>query len=264
MSALKHSTNKSLGFRKHVEKISSGEIFGSVTEAAKAAGVGITEMSHHLNGRRKHIRGETYRFTGESSPVEYPPSHGNPDIGKIDRRKRVVKLSTGEVFDSVNDASSHAGVDKSTMSKHLNGRCRHIRGETYHFEGQAPKVDVTQPVSRLRKRVVKLSTGEIFDSVNDASSHAGVGKSTMSRHLNGHARHANGEIYHFEGQTPKFVTAPSRFSLRKPVLNVSTGEVFDSLTEAANHAGVHKTTMSECVNGKINHVRGDLYMFLSE
>ena len=200
MSALKHSAKPSIGLRKHVEKVSSGEIFGSVTEAAKAAGVDVPAMSNHLNGRRKDIHGETYRFTGETSPIEYSPSHGNPNIGLIDTRKRVVKLSTGEVFDSVNDASSHAGV----------------------------------------------------------------GKSTMSRHLNGHASHANGEIYHFEGQTPKFVTAPSRFSLRKPVLNVSTGEVFDSLTEAAKHAGVHKTTMSECVNGKINHVRGDLYMFLSE
>lgn len=263
MSALKHSAEKPTGRRKHVEKVSSGEIFISVTEAAKAAGVGITEMSHHLNGRRKHIRGETYRFTGETSAVEYSPSHGNPDLWKIDRRKRVVKLSTGEAFDSVTDAASHAGVGKSTMSRHLNGHCRHIHGETYHFEGQEPKVDMTKPISRLRKRVVKLSTGEVFDSVNDASSHAGVGKSTMSRHLNGYARHANGEIYHFEGQEPKVVTTPFRSSKRKPVINVSTGEVFDSLTEAANHAGVHKTTMSECVNGKINHVRGDLYMFLS-
>lgn len=200
MSALKHSAKKSLGLRKHVEKVSSGEIFGSVTEAAKAAGVDVPAMSNHLNGRRKHIHGETYRFTGETSSIEYGPSHGNPDIGKLDNRKRVVKLSTGEVFDSVNDASSHAGVDKGTMSKHLNGHRRHIHGETYHFEGQAPKVDVTQPISRLRK----------------------------------------------------------------PVLNVSTGEVFDSLNEAAQYAGVHKTVMSKCVNGKLKHVRGDLYMFLSE
>jgi hypothetical protein len=197
MSALKHSAKKPVGLRKHVEKVSSGEIFGSVTEAAKAAGVGITEMSHHLNGRRKHIRGETYRFTGETSAIEYGPSHGNPDIGKLDHRKRVVKLSTGEVFDSVNDASSHAGVDKTAMSKHLNGHRRHIHGETYHFEGQEPKVDLTQPISRLRKRVVKLSTGEVFDSVNDASSHAGVDKTAMSKHLNGHRRHIHGDRYMF-------------------------------------------------------------------
>lgn len=263
MSALKHSAKKSAGRRKHVEKVSSGEIFGSVTEAAKAVGVDISAMSNHLNGRRKDIYGETYRFTGETSAVEYPPSHGNPGIGQVDNRKRVVKLDTGEVFDSVNDASNHAGVPKQRMSNHLNGRFRHIHGETYHFEGQEPKVNLAEPISRLRKRVVKLSTGEVFDSVNDASSHAGVGKSTMSRHLHGHARHIHGEIYHFEGQAPKVVTTPSQFSMRKPVLNVSTGEVFDSLTEAADNAGVHKTTMSQCVNGKINHVRGDLYMFLA-
>lgn len=52
-------------------------------------------------------------------------------------RKIVRRLSDGKLFGSVNEAASEAGVNKSAMSSHLNGKRDFINGESYVIEGLA-------------------------------------------------------------------------------------------------------------------------------
>lgn len=49
---------------KLVKCVETGEIFGSVTEAAEAAGVGRSAMSKHINGHTDHIFGKAYQIVG--------------------------------------------------------------------------------------------------------------------------------------------------------------------------------------------------------
>lgn len=50
---------------------------------------------------------------------------------------KIVKcLETGEVFETVSAASEAAGVGRTTMSKHLNGRQDHVNGYHYEIIGQ--------------------------------------------------------------------------------------------------------------------------------
>lgn len=49
---------------KFVKCVESGEIFGSVTEAAEAAGVSHSAMSKHINGHTDHIFGKEYQIVG--------------------------------------------------------------------------------------------------------------------------------------------------------------------------------------------------------
>ena len=52
-------------------------------------------------------------------------------------RKIVRRVSDGKLFGSVNEAASEAGVNKSAMSSHLNGKRDFINGESYTIEGLA-------------------------------------------------------------------------------------------------------------------------------
>src|SRR5690625_2750773 len=52
-------------------------------------------------------------------------------------RKIVRRVSDGKLFGSVNEAASEAGVNKSAMSSHLNGKRDSINGESYVIEGLA-------------------------------------------------------------------------------------------------------------------------------
>lgn len=164
--------------------------------------------------------------------------------------RRVVKLSTGEIFETAVDAARSVGVTGSAMSRHLNGISVRTGGEIFHYEGEEPLFDLSTPFGHHTKSVVKLSTGEVFPTVTEASNHAGVPRSNMSEHLKGKVHHIRGEVYHFEGAEPKVDINKPMVTLRKRVENAATGEIFESVKDAASDADVHHTTMSKHLNGR--------------
>ena len=59
--------------------------------------------------------------------------------------------------------------------------------------------------------------------------------------------------------TTNNVTVNMGGPMHKIVKNASTGEVFESLTDAAESAGVSVSMMSRHVNGHKDHISGDVY-----
>jgi chromosome segregation ATPase len=49
----------------------------------------------------------------------------------------------------------------------------------------------------------------------------------------------------------------------KPVICLETGDVFTSIADAAEHAGAHKSNMSQHLCGKLRSVKGKHYCYLS-
>ena len=49
----------------------------------------------------------------------------------------------------------------------------------------------------------------------------------------------------------------------KPVICIETGEVFTSVTDAAEKAGCNKNNMSTHLTGKLRHIKGKHYCYLS-
>lgn len=46
-------------------------------------------------------------------------------------RKRIMCINTGEIYDSQAAASQAAGVDPSTMSKHISGKIKTVKNRIY-------------------------------------------------------------------------------------------------------------------------------------
>jgi hypothetical protein len=68
------------------------------------------------------------------------------------------------------------------------------------------KTDITNNVTNTinmggytTKFVKRLSDGVIYETVGDAAKAAGVHKTIMSKHINGHSNDVNGEIYEIVG-----------------------------------------------------------------
>lgn len=59
--------------------------------------------------------------------------------------------------------------------------------------------------------------------------------------------------------TTNNVTVNMGGPMHKIVKNTSTGEVFESVTDAAESAGVSVSTMSKHINGHSDHIYGDEY-----
>jgi hypothetical protein len=63
-----NNSNQQINFAGHMTKLvkclETDDVWEKVTEAANAAGVGITAMSKHLNGHQDHVNGLHYKIVG--------------------------------------------------------------------------------------------------------------------------------------------------------------------------------------------------------
>ena len=106
-----------------------------------------------------------------------------------------------------------------------------------------------------RKKVVCKETGEVFDSLRQAAEWAGMNKnstSNISAQIRGEKASAGkhpvtGEPLHwyFEGKELEAKSKKSKKGGAKPVKNLDTGEVFDSINDAARAYNISNVTISK-------------------
>lgn len=116
--------------------------------------------------------------------------------------KRVIDTESGREFVSVGHAAKFAGVNKSMMSDHLNGKHKTCRGRVYKFKSPQPLKKETETEAGLNGiPVVDTETGEEYPSITYAANKIGVTKASLSQHLSGRNKTCRGKIYKFKDQT---------------------------------------------------------------
>jgi hypothetical protein len=119
--------------RKRVECIDTGEIYSSITDAARAAGVTVGSMSEACRGLSKTCVGRTFRLLTHDSEVVPPiPSRENK------RRRRIECIDTGAVYQSITEAARAAGVAVSCMSEACRGITKTSGGKRYRLIDPLP------------------------------------------------------------------------------------------------------------------------------
>lgn len=99
-----------------VKCLTTGEVFSSVKDAAKAVNGCATSIGDCCRGKIKHSSGMRFAFLHD---VE----SGEQRIAKRVRNFSAIRCdTTGEVFRSALAASKKLSVDASTIVKHLNGK----------------------------------------------------------------------------------------------------------------------------------------------
>lgn len=95
----------------------TGEVYSSLSEAAKVLGVDVRRMSDHILGRRSFVGGK-YTFSVVQAP-KY-------------RTRKVLVQETGEVFQSISEAARVYGVDRAQLSRCIK-RHWEVRGMTFRL-----------------------------------------------------------------------------------------------------------------------------------
>lgn len=75
------------------------------------------------------------------------------------KKSRVICLNDGRIYDTISAASQAAGVNKSSMSRHLRGEIRTIRGMIYrNYTEDIADLD-PEELLQMRKRELNAAYG---------------------------------------------------------------------------------------------------------
>ena len=146
----------------------------------------------------------------------------------------------------------------------------------------------------LKKPIICIDTGEIFDSVKSAAVKVGVNPSAISAVLNGRVKTAGGYRWAYLNPADKISEETSErkrranrgrkqsaeqiekrvsklrgksnpnFNSYKPVFCVETNEIFDSVNSAAESVGVTPSSLSNVLHGRKKTAGGYHWKFAKE
>lgn len=192
--------------RKKVVCLDDGQIFASVSEAAKFYGIANSSISNVCLGAIKMAKGLVFRFLTK---------RGDPEEPEVARKKaksskghRVVCLNDGKMFDSCMEASLFYGVSSSSISAtcHRSFKRMTAGGKVFRFFGdhhggvdEATSIKMLAKQSQkrglgpnYRKGVVCLNDDMRFETVKSCAEYYGLGQETVIKSCRG--RHKRGSF----------------------------------------------------------------------
>lgn len=195
--ALLHSTSTAGGYhwcyvdrnnpplrnQRPVKCVETGEIFESITSAAKSIGVSNGAIRNVLFGRNHTAGG----YHWEDAKVDVKPS--------IQKNSRPVKcVETGEIFESISAAAKYVNLSRENIKCAIR---KNTRAGGYHWVDANAEIDlnsVSYPANRMHA-VKCVETDEFFESLATAAKWANVHYSNIQRVLNKPTRTVRG--YHW-------------------------------------------------------------------
>lgn len=113
-----------IAHQKRVVCIETGQIFDSITLAAKTLGLTRNAVGNVLNGYSVSAKGYHFAFCDEKSPKVREA---------IKRCKSVICLETGEIFESVKMAAEKFGTCEANIKHCARGKYKQAKGFTFRY-----------------------------------------------------------------------------------------------------------------------------------
>lgn len=138
--------------------VNDGKFYETLTLAGKAYGCSSSDISAVCRGIQKTTRGLTFCYASEYSPTLTPNDTQN---------KEVLCLDTGVIYQTLSEASSKTGVNRSSISACCNGKQATAGGMHWCFAKEEDRAANLKKGYRT-KRVKNVDTGEEFLSAVEA------------------------------------------------------------------------------------------------
>lgn len=139
---------------KKVICVETGKIYPSATYVEENIISGIRDV---IYGRQLTAGGYHWKYENES-----------PNYKKPFETKKVICANNNMIFNSSKEAAEFAGVSHSRLKAVLNNNGKNANGLTfYYYEGE--KDYPLKKRQDTRKKVICVETGEIFNSIKEAS-----------------------------------------------------------------------------------------------
>lgn len=117
---------------------------------------------------------------------------------KIERGtyKKVICLETNKIYDNITDCALDMNISRKCVSDVCNGKRMTASGYKFRFIMDG-KVVETNRVNLVKKKVVCNETGQVFDSVREASLFIGAKEQHISAILNGRQKTTKGYSFSY-------------------------------------------------------------------
>lgn len=187
--------------------------------------------------------------------------------GKHPQAKKIICINTGKIYSSIVEASKDIGCNYDNVHQVCLGNNISAKGKdgkyyqfAYYEEGRSYEL---KPIRNIKtpKKVICVNTGEIFNSTREAAEKTGVQQSHISQCCNGKRNFAgrmpNGDyrvwefLENFDPNKKYTFEKRGKFSNRKrKVKCLTTGEIFDTITEAAEKYGLTGSNITAACKGR--------------
>ena len=161
--------------------------------------------------------------------------------------RSVVCIETDETFESVTEAGKSVGADATSVS-YACKTGRVCKGFHWCYADSKEKFSPHKNTTSNAKCVVNIDTGVSYESAAEAERKTGIHRGTILAVCNktNYSHTAGGHRWAFVGQEYE-----ERLENRKKkVLNITTGEEFESITKASKSVGVNISCLHSALNGR--------------
>lgn len=156
----------------------------------------------HTEEERKLMSNNHGRYFGKSNHF-YGKKHTEETRKKMKtnntKKKKVICIENGLIFDSLQEASDYIGIAKQSISKCCNGKQKTCGGYHWCFLNEYnPETYIINfsNTNNNTKRVICIETQYIYNSINEANKKTGIYPSCIGKVCNGKQKTAGG--YHWE------------------------------------------------------------------
>ena len=226
------------------------EVFDSCEEAAEATGTSRAAIYHVLAGRNKRAGGCRWQYL-DAKPPKTPANQ------VVDTRP-VICVDTGERFESVKDAAEFAGVSPPGVIEVCSRKRLTAGGYRFCYEDSMESF-VPPKRRKIGKPIQNVETGEVFGSVKEAAEHYGLNPPNISAALSRPQRTVGG--FHWIVASDTY-TCPG--GKKTPVINLDTGELFESINDAAQKHNISRRCIGRACSGERPKAAGYRWAFAKE
>lgn len=162
------------------------------------------KMSKSRSGEKNHMYGKGYKVSGCKNPF-YGKHHSDKTknkISEINKGKgsiKVINIDTGEIFNSLKDATKKYNISSPTViSDCCKGKYKSVYGYKWMFLEDWNNLTNEEKINKKKEKigkqqsVINLDTGEIFHSILEASDKYNINKKSISNNCRGKSKTAGG------------------------------------------------------------------------
>jgi len=173
--------------------INTGKVFDTCTEAGKHYSTDGKNIARNCSGQRDSVG---LRIDGNPLQFAYYEENKKYALKSLERnKKKIICITTGQIFDSVFKASEKIGASIMSIYNACKNKSDCVIGKddklyqvSYYEEGLLYNSKELKNV-KIPKRVICVTTGIVYKSMNEASSKTGAQQSKISLCCNGKRKH---------------------------------------------------------------------------
>lgn len=219
---------------KRILCVETNEVFPSLNYLIR---IGMKTVEGVLYGKQKTCRNLHWKWT-ELPPTDTKYTETLLHSNSTSKTKQIYCIETNELFpsvDSIRGNFSRAAVINAIKSN------KPFQGKHYTYTGV-----LVGEFKKDCKKIVCINTGEVFDSLEQASTHFNIYKE-------GIAKCCRGEINSTHNLQFEYLNDKRQKKVRqknKKVCCTTTNETFNSLKDASAHFNIDKRTIVKLCNNK--------------